>query len=59
MSWPVRIDPWELPRGLCGNRDDHHPHIHHSTTLGTFWCTADQSQREPWRSERRRRASAR
>lgn len=47
---------WELLRGLCGDRTDHEPHIRDSPTLGTFWCTAQQEEREPWRSERRRRA---
>jgi hypothetical protein len=44
-----------MRRGLCANRDDHEPHKHTSTTLGDFWCTADQDEREPYRSERRRR----
>ena len=42
------------PDGLCGNREDHPPHLHDSKTLGVFWCTANQEDREPWRSERRR-----
>jgi hypothetical protein len=42
------------PDGLCGNRDEHVPHLHDSETLGRFWCTADQSHREPGRSERAR-----
>lgn len=42
------------PEGLCGNRAEHPAHLHESVSLGRFWCTADQSQREPWRSERRR-----
>lgn len=45
------------PEGLCGDRGDHAPHIHHSPTLGSFWCTADQSQREPFRSEQLRKAN--
>lgn len=49
------IGTGEEPDGLCGNRDDHRPHLHDSPTLGRFWCTADQDQREPHRSERRRR----
>ena len=40
------------PTGLCANREDHEPHDHYSQTLGAFWCTADQSQREPNRSQR-------
>jgi hypothetical protein len=46
----------ELPCGLCANREDHEPHVHNSLTLGRFRCTADQSEREPFRSEQRRRA---
>jgi hypothetical protein len=38
--------------GLCGNKEDHLPHVHRSTTLGVFICHADQSQRLPWRLER-------
>jgi hypothetical protein len=41
-------------RGLCGNREEHDPHLHRSASLSEFWCTADQSQREPGRSERLR-----
>lgn len=42
------------PDGLCGDRGEHRAHLHDSATLGRFWCTADQSQREPYRSEQRR-----
>jgi hypothetical protein len=42
------------PDGLCGDRGEHAPHLFESVSLGRFWCSADQSQREPWRSERRR-----
>lgn len=44
----------EEPDGLCADRTDHRPHLHDSATLGRFWCTADQSHREPYRSEARR-----
>lgn len=44
------------PEGLCADRTEHPAHLHESSSLGRFWCTADQSQREPWRSERRRAA---
>jgi len=47
-------NPWSLPKGLCEAKYDHMPHEHKSKTLGYFWCTADQSQREPFRSEMRR-----
>lgn len=43
-----------LRDGLCGNRADHDPHLHNSTSLGEFWCTADQSTRLPYAAERRR-----
>lgn len=43
------------PDGLCADRTDHLPHLHDSATLGRFWCTARQSDREPYRSERRRK----
>lgn len=46
----------EEPDGLCADRSEHRAHLHDSRTLGRFWCTADQDQREPWRSERRRAA---
>jgi hypothetical protein len=52
------IGTGEEPDGLCPDRTDHAPHLHDSPTLGRFWCTADQSQREPGRSERRRHAAA-
>jgi hypothetical protein len=28
-------------RGTCGRRENHEPHVHVSTTLGTFWCGGD------------------
>lgn len=42
-----------LPRGLCGDRFDHAPHLHDSTSLGRFWCEADQSKRLPYALERK------
>lgn len=42
-----------LKNGLCGNRDEHEPHSHTRPSLGDLWCLADESQREPARSERR------
>ena len=42
------------PEGLCADRTPHEPHLHESESLGRYWCTADESQREPGRSERRR-----
>lgn len=44
-----------LPEGLCGNREDHGPHVHNSTSLGRFWCHADQARRLPFAMERRDR----
>lgn len=46
------------PNGLCPDREEHVPHWYDSKTLGRFWCTADQSTREPGRSERVRRGRA-
>lgn len=43
-----------LPQGLCGDREEHEPHRHESPSLGTFWCTADQTHRLPFAAERRR-----
>ena len=52
----IQPEPSELPQGLCSDRSDHQPHRHHSTSLGRFWCTADQSQRQPFASQARLRA---
>lgn len=41
--------------GLCANRGDHDPHMVKTGSLAPYWCTADQSRREPYQSERRRR----
>lgn len=46
-------------RGLCGVKVNHLPHTVHTGSLAPFFCTADQSQREPGRSERRRLEAAR
>lgn len=45
-----------LPMGLCGIREDHEPHLvpYAAVANGPMWCTADQSKREPYASERRR-----
>ncbi len=43
-----------LPRGLCGNRQDHDPHPVYGSTVGDFWCTARQEDRLPYAAERRR-----
>jgi hypothetical protein len=38
-----------LPKGLCGNRDPHEPHVVYGSTVArVFWCHADQSKRLPW-----------
>lgn len=44
-----------IPRGLCGNRDDHEPHDVYGAAVGNFRCTADQETRLPYAAERRRR----
>ena len=46
---------YEIPTGLCADRIYHLPHAHNSTTLGKFWCTANQQKREPGYSEYRRK----
>lgn len=46
-----------VPSGLCADRNDHAPHVHESATLGTFWCTADQTTRLPFAAEARRKQS--
>ena len=46
----------EPPVGLCGNRDDHEPHLVESAAVaggGPFWCHADQSKRLPYVLERK------
>lgn len=54
QAWFDRLadDAIDYPEGLCGNRDEHKAHVHHSDSLGTFWCTADQSRRLPAAAER-------
>jgi hypothetical protein len=65
MRWTLRrprisqyAGPWpeppgrRSPEGLCADRSEHPPHRHDSASLGRFWCTADQEQREPHRSQR-------
>lgn len=46
-----------LRPGLCADKMDHEPHLVTAGSLAPFWCTAVQSDREPWRSEQRRKAS--
>jgi hypothetical protein len=43
----------EEPDGLCGDRSEHRAHLVTEGSLAPFWCTADQSTREPGRSQRR------
>lgn len=47
-----------LRAGLCADKADHDPHLVVQGSLAPFWCTAIQSDREPWRSEQRRKLSA-
>ncbi|MFF1880240.1 hypothetical protein ACFVVC_02060 [Pseudarthrobacter sp. NPDC058196] len=49
-------DPSGLPVGLCGDREDHLPHAHRSTSLGLLWCSADHESRLPWAAERQQNA---
>ncbi len=52
-EWWIKAELNALPAGLCGNREDHAPHRHESTSLGTFWCHADQTKRLPYAMERK------
>lgn len=62
IEWVLRVlaGGGNLLDGLCGERDDHLPHVHDSGSLGRFWCRADQMRRLPaaaeraWRPHRRR-----
>jgi hypothetical protein len=47
----------DLHTGLCANKEDHEAHLVLEGSMAPFWCTAIQSDREPWRSEQRRRES--
>jgi hypothetical protein len=44
-----------LATGLCANKEDHGPHAVTTGSLAPFMCMADQTSREPYRSELRRR----
>jgi hypothetical protein len=48
-----------LATGLCANKEDHVPHLVTKGTLAPFMCTADQTPREPNRSELRRNSDHR
>lgn len=47
----TEVEP--TPEGLCGNRQDHEPHVHESESLGRFRCHADQTKRLPFALERK------
>jgi hypothetical protein len=47
---PVTNVPW----GLCGNREDHEPHLAIGSPVGDFFCTARQEDRLPYAAEERR-----
>lgn len=49
----TEVEP--TPEGLCGNRQDHEPHVHESESLGRFYCHADQTKRLPFAMERKNR----
>lgn len=55
-GWSVS-EPRTTRRGLCGDRRPHDPHAVLDGSLGPYVCTADQNEREPWRSERLRERS--
>ena len=53
---PHSREPEVLVIGLCGNRDDHEPHRVDNAAVaggGSFWCGADQSERLPYKLERK------
>jgi len=51
--WRAAI-PAHLPEGLCGNREDHEPHLLKWAAVanGPMWCHANQSVRVPYARER-------
>lgn len=44
-----------LVEGLCGDKTDHDPHSVSDSSLGSFWCHADQSRRQPHAAEQARK----
>lgn len=50
---PMGLRDPKPPNGLCGNKDDHAPHLVERAAIGTYWCHADQTKRLPWALERR------
>lgn len=55
LQGDANVTEESLPEGLCGNREDHAPHVHDSTSLGRFFCHADQAKRLPYAMERKGR----
>lgn len=49
--------PVTLPKGLCPRKEAHLTHWYNSRTLGQFICSGDPADREPYRSEQRRKVS--
>lgn len=56
--WATAFSNMDAPLGLCAERTDHKPHTVNEGSLAPFICTADQTQREPYRSEARRGAAS-
>lgn len=52
LAEPLGHVPW----GLCGNREDHKPHLCVGSPVGDFFCTARQQDRPPYSRERKRDA---
>lgn len=52
---PLATPGGRLPEGLCPDKDDHKPHRHTSESLGTYWCHADQTKRQPFAGEQMQR----
>lgn len=57
MNPEVVPNLFDVQAGLCANKEDHEAHLVLTGSLAPFWCTAIQSDREPWRSEQRRKRS--
>ena len=53
-TWNAAFPP--IPTDLCGNRDDHEPHLieHVAAADGPMFCHADQTKRLPYAAEQRR-----
>jgi hypothetical protein len=44
--------------GLCAQKDDHPPHLVVTGSLAPYWCTAIQTDRQPFKGEQEQRRRA-